>query len=204
MKNHHYSEAQFTNHVQKWTIKQYIYLNSHQNNHLAGNTNINIKEDSNIQKRCIEFDLVPHIRLSTTKNTKTIDHIIINIPDNVTYSNILPCLSVSDHMPRISLQRFQRLNTRLDTIYQRYEKVRYKQIQRRFQNNTFFNSLQFRWPIRLIKQAYLYIILKNKLPLKELRGLFLHYIEEQAPTELRLLNVQHPRWMTEMRYSRTA
>lgn len=45
----------------------------------------------------------------------------------------------------------------------------------------------------IIKQAYFYIILKNKIPLKELRGLFLHYIEEQAPTELRLLNVQHPR-----------
>ena len=66
---------------------------------LTGDTNINIKEDFNIKKWYTELlqNLPQHTQLPTKKSTKTIDHIITNIPNEVIHSNILLCSSISDH-----------------------------------------------------------------------------------------------------------
>ena len=60
---------------------------------LAGDTNINVNEPSQPQKRYQEilenFNLVQHINLPTRKGSKIIDHIITNITNKILYSNIL-------------------------------------------------------------------------------------------------------------------
>ena len=60
---------------------------------LAGDTNINVNEPSQPQKRYQEilenFNLVQHINLPTRKGNKIIDHIITNITNKILYSNIL-------------------------------------------------------------------------------------------------------------------
>ena len=100
----------------------------------TGDTNINIKVDSDIQKRYTElfnnFTLVRHIQLPTKKVTKIKDHIIPNILNEVIYSNVLPYPSTSDHdVPYIIVKSlrwytghhdhlliaYQRLKTKLDT-----------------------------------------------------------------------------------------
>ena len=43
------------------------------------------------------FNLVQHINLPIRKGTKIINYIITNIPNKILYSNILSCLSISDH-----------------------------------------------------------------------------------------------------------
>ena len=42
-------------------------------------------------------NLVQHINLPTRKGSKIIYRIIINIPNKILYSNVLPCPSISDH-----------------------------------------------------------------------------------------------------------
>ena len=56
---------------------------------LTGDTNIDIKEDFNIQKQYTEllnnFNLVQHMQLPTRKGKKSIEHTITNIPNEVSY-----------------------------------------------------------------------------------------------------------------------
>ena len=96
---------------------------------LAGDVNIDMLKQNNLDVKCytevldsLNLEQVITKATRTTKSSKTlIDHIITNLPQLITYSNVLPCPLVSDHdAPYITV------NVRVTRYESRYKYIRNK------------------------------------------------------------------------------
>lgn len=111
------------------------------------------------------------------RGTKTIDHIITNIPDKVIYSNDLLSLSISDHdapyiIAKISTPKYQTL----------YKFIRYIKE---------FDIGKFKEDLKQIPFLKVYSSNDSEDQFNVLNELILHCSKKQALKELNLLDLQH-------------